>query len=210
MRNYGRRGAGGSSTTWSHLKNCVEMKSHDITAANAQITGVTGIVASLMQGIEQGNLYSERQGRKVFVSSLALNLNLEQDDAGGVFGCNFFRVLVVADKQAQATAPAYADVMDVASVSDITLAFRNLENTGRFSILYDKRHMTSSTATAGPTCRLIKVFKKWKSGLHVTYDTTDINGTDIKTNDIWLIVVGDNATAANGWMAYNCRIRYTD
>jgi hypothetical protein len=196
---------------WGHIKNCVEFKSNDGNV-NQQIGTTSGEAVSVISGIAEGTGHDERVGTRAFVSSIDVKLWLTSDTSTPDDHCDFARVMLVQDKQANgATSLTIGDLLDTASAYDKTTAFRNLENTQRFKVLYDKRFKLSSYTTAGPNCQSVNIHKKFPGGLRVTYDTSDTAGTSIKSNDVWLVFVANHATEANNpYVAGTYRVRYTD
>ena len=120
------------------------------------------------------------------------------------------RIVVYWDKQCNGAAATAAQLFDSNGNTNIT-AFRNLENVGRFRILYDKVHTMSSLGeVAGTAIPRVKQFNMYKK-VNIPLDFSGATGAiaEIRSNNVGVLVFSQN-TAANVVMSYIARVRYTD
>lgn len=212
----------------------VEKKMHVTKFEMDDVAAVTGNIASIVTGIIQGNNYEDRVGSKLYIHNFDIKGTIQGDQAGGIAQtelCDVVRVVVLIDMQSNGTTPTWADVYDMRadSITNPTDAYRNLENTSRFNILYDKRHMVKAGLTFAPTadqsgiyvpsgCKLLHIHKEFRTPIVVTYDDKgtapagqDGSSAHIRTNNIWILAAGNaGSTTDNGKFGWVCRLRYTD
>lgn len=188
-----------------------EIKNKDFqNVAGTAVTDTTGRV-DLINGIGNGDLGTERNGRKVVMTSIHLNAFIDPVD--GVTVAHLARVLIVYDRQTNATALTIAQVLIVAD----SLSFNNLDNKDRFVILMDKKFCigaydtTATTAVAqSPTNALINFHKKiW---LPVSFNATATADTvaTITTGSVYVITIGTAGVGAGGKVIWRSRIRFND
>lgn len=228
---YGRKRLRMSHSTYAPAP--VEKKMHVSKDNQGSILAAVGNTTSLVAGIAQGNGYENRVGSKTYIHSLDIKATLGGDTASLIAerDCDIARIVLFVDRQANGTTPTWADLMDTrtTSINNLTDAFRNLENTSRFQVLFDKRYMLASGIfladtpdQAGqwksPGCKLVHIHKEFRQPLVVTYDDKeaapagqDGSSPHIRTNNIWIIAVADgNNSADNPKFGFTCRLRYTD
>ena len=178
----------------------VEFKAVDTSVNIACDT--TGHVA-LLNGIARGDDINQRIGRKVVMRSMEVRVESYVTHNTGIDQNH--RVLIVFDRQCNATALTVADVLTAVDINSP----RNLTNRSRFKILYDNLHHLSSTAEPG-SHKVIDMYRRlW---LPVTFNSGD-DGTvsDIQTGSLYLVVVGNVAAGTSaGAVGGKIRIRYTD
>lgn len=177
----------------------------DITLSNA-ITipafGVTTSTLTLLNGCAQGTTAATRLGRRIKMKSLYFRFisTLAPTSTQSCFG----RVLIVYDKQSNATAPAATDVL----LADSYGSGNNLSNSSRFVTLMDKA--IPCIGTGGP--QTIH-FKKYIKLNHDVEFNTGSAGTigDIQTGSVYCLVFF-NATigVAAATTTTFSRIRFVD
>lgn len=200
----------------------VEKKMHSITEAETQIDGALGLKKSLIDGIAQGNNYDKRVGSKVFIHSIDIkgrlcgdNVTLGTEESKE---CDAVRIVLLIDQQSNGTSPEFAEVFNTTLANTPVDAYRNLQNTQRFQILYDKRHTvmpgnSSAAAFQTPGMKLIHIHKELK-GVTVQYNDIALQSglnAQIRTNNLWLYCIADSTTTSeNPKWQFNARLRYTD
>lgn len=180
-----------------------ELKAIDTTVAGANARADTTGDIALLNGCARGDDINERVGRQITIVGLQLKATSLVTAGTGVDQTH--RLLIVVDKQANATAPAITDVLDAVS----TTAFPKLENRNRFRILYDKSWVLSASAEA-QSSKMVNV--NIKGPIKVTFNNGDA-GTiaDITTNSIYALILGTEARGVTaGAIAFRCRVRYID
>ena len=177
-----------------------ELKAVD-TTINSAIDS-TGYV-HLLNGIARGDDINERNGRQVLMKSVQISWLSFATAATGVDQVH--RVVLVYDRQANATALTWNDVFGSSSIHYP----RNLENRKRFKILMDQSYVINAAGEPG-TGRVEKFYRKLAHP--VTFNAGDA-GTiaDITTGSLylmWTSSVGAGATA--GTIQGRARVRYSD
>lgn len=171
----------------------------------------------LLNATATGSDFTQRIGRRIKMKSLLLRVYLSVDAAIAASTTNLCRVLVVLDKQWNATTTAGGAVSGappVATAYNITPVLTNifinsatnLNNRDRYKILVDK-FMTISQS--GPAGGQISIYKKMN--IDVTYGGTTFDGGSIQTNAL-LIYIISNQTAGTNDASFNAtsRIRFVD
>lgn len=167
------------------------------TAANS-----TGSVV-LLNGIARGDSVSERTGRQVTMRSVYLQYELYATVGTGLN--QIHRVMLVLDKQVNATTPSVADIVSSGDVR----GFRNLDNRNRFAILIDRHYEIAQSTTTG-THQFDKIYRRLNT--ITTYNNGDAGTVaDIKTNALFLVILGsEGAGTTAGSVLHNSRVRYND
>ena len=177
-----------------------ELKSVDSTVnISADTTG--GV--QLLNGIARGDEISERNGRQVTLKSIEMRLRSRTTAGTGVDQQH--RVIVVYDRQTNAAAAGFADVLSSANV----LYPRNLENRRRFRILFDR--IIQLNATGEPNSE--KIIKWYRRLNHpVTFNAGDAGTVaDITTGSLYCMVLGTEAPGATaGTVSGRVRVRFED
>jgi len=188
---------------WANPSRGGELKFVDNVVNNAVTTAaLTFSAGTLLNGLANGSDASTRIGRKITIKSLLVRwtASLAATSTGG----SPVRILIVYDKQANATAPAITDIL----LSDSFQSQNNLSNRDRFVTLSD---VITEPISAGNNFSVSDVIYK-KLNLETMYNAGSA-GTigDITSGSIYLFQ-SQNAhiTTASGTFLANCRVRYTD
>ena len=187
-----------------------ELKFFDGTkASTATGTGGTIFNDSLVL-IQQGAGESNRIGRKCVVKSIHLRGQvLLAAKTSSNQTSDVVRIMLYWDKQTNGAAATVANILASAD-SD---AFRNLQNSGRFRILYDKWTNMSAlsgqgdgtTFAYGEVAKHFRINKRCHVPLEFDASTGAI--TDLTTNNIGVLVISQAGAAS---VEYNWRIRFSD
>ncbi len=120
-------------------------------------------------------------------------------------------MIVYLDKQTNAAAAALLTLLTTITVD----SYRNLANTGRFQILFDKTFMLNIMSQNAATTAMT-VFRQFnlnkKCAIPIEYDasaTTGAIGTQ-RSNNIGIWYVVDTSTGDTFDVIGNCRLRYSD
>ena len=181
-----------------------ELKFVDVNTAVA--VGGAGVATFgtgvLLNGLANGSDASSRIGRKINMKSIYIRWSLLFGASG--IGGGAVRVLVVYDKQANATAPAITDIL---LANDFTSP-NNLSNRDRFVTLCDYvtenislNNMLSDTGVIRKSLNLETMFNAGSAGTI----------GDITSGSVYLFIAqsGGLSTTAPVF-TYRSRIRYTD
>lgn len=211
-----RRARGGrSQANFRHLMNCVETKYKDQYQLNHQAQ-LDGNPVDLLDSITGGDdANKERIGNKIFLRSIHLNGSVAATDNVSSPICQTLRLMIVQDKMALGTTPTAAQLLDTSVAGMIpTKAYRQLDQTSRFNVLYDKKILVEKPVTdktGGVQCKNWAYSKSWPQGLHVTYDSSAGLTANIVKNNLWVFAFSDTTTNnLNPTCTFSARIRYTD
>lgn len=169
----------------------------DPTAASTAFTAGT-----LLNGIANGSDASSRIGRKCTIKSLLVRWSCELRSTSTVGGN--IRILIVYDKQANATAPVITDIL----LADAFNSPNNLSNRDRFVTLCD--YMSESISINGNATVANVIYKSLNLEEMFNAGSAGTIG-DITSGSIYMFVAqsGGIATTAPDMLA-RCRVRYTD
>lgn len=185
-----------------------EKKLIDTAAAN-YAADTTGTI-TLLNGVAQGDDYTNRQGRQFLMTSVQLRGIIAPTDT--TTGSTLVRVLVVYDAATNGAAPTITDIL-AASTSQ---AFNNLNNRDRFHVVIDETHAIgglNNTATQAysmsPTVAQIERYERLPN-VQVTNQGTGNTVASIQKGALWLVTIGDQAAASGATVSLAARVRFTD
>jgi len=182
-----------------------------------------GIIFPLsINEVKQGTGESERIGRNIlikkvmFKGTIHLNSNTQPSNATPQAAHDVLRVLVFIDKQSNGSSPGVEDILEGTVANPLNHSvnsFRNLANSKRFRILYDKRIvMNANFATVNSADQIISQRKitqfNWYLNVNIPIEFDGVDGitSEIKSNNIGvLLITADSRITFDGIY----RIRYT-
>ncbi len=193
-----------------------ELKFHDIDVNDAVVAAGavvqnTGSINLIAQGVTE----SERIGRKCTIRSINWKYRLilpELNNVATPGPSEEVRVILYLDKQANGATMA-ATGLDLLETADIH-SFRNLANSGRFQVLYDKLHVLNFQGPGGDSggnfdlaevVREYNFYKKCSFPLEFSGTTGAI--TEIRSNNLGVMTVGVSGVAK---MDGQFRLRFSD
>lgn len=197
-----------------------ELKTVDRAVTTTDIN-TTGAVV-LLNGLSLGTDYSNRIGRKVYMTSVQFSGYVQADAAAVATGAAVtsytqqVRLLIVYDRQPNGAAPAVTDVLTVAAPQ----AQLNLNNRDRFKILFDKHYVFGPVVAqaAAPTITTASepLIYNFNPMVKMTLPTIFNGGNagtvaDMSTGSLYLVAVGTTAagtTDAN--LVASSRVRFFD
>ncbi len=180
----------------------------DIAALTAagQFVPTTGTLNVLVAGVGE----SQRVGRKVIIRKILLKYNLNL--FAGISQANHedVRVILYKDKQANGAIATVTTILQ----TDNFQSFRNMENTGRYQVLYDKLHAINHAAAGGngtaiETVTTTRNYSFYKDcNIPIEYSGADGLIDKVRTNNLGILILG----ATGGVCKFEgiCRLRYTD
>lgn len=142
-----------------------------------------------------------RNGTTISVRAIEMRLSFV---VASVDGTNFMRMMVLYDKQSNATPVTVADIIKDSGAGNF-LSMKNYENRKRFRVLKDKVYRLD---TSGPNTLYTHWYKSFKSPLSVIYSEGD--ATTVIKNNIILLLVSDSTTIAHPAAAGTIRIKYNE
>lgn len=172
----------------------------NVVLATAFPTGTTTGQLLLLNGIAQGTTATSRIGRKIMMKSLLIRLAIAK--SATQTGEGAVRCMVVYDSQANATAPAVTDILQVDNISGVM----NLNNADRFKVVMDK------VFNFGAVDHTSVVYTKYKK---IALETKFNNGSagtvgDIQTGSMYLLTHNIGITTAPPIGSFYVRIRFYD
>lgn len=208
----------------------VELKYVDTARSNAALPNtITGSECDPNAGspayncinpVGQGVGSQQRIGQRYIMKGIDVNGTLTwKPEPNSDEASTEIRVLIVLDKQTNGTQLNAEDVLTSAT-SHRTNAFRNLQYTKRFQVLFDKTFTLTSTAGGegdiagahfwGEIHRQFQVHKKFTVPVQCRATNMDIQG--ITDNSLHLLAFKGNQASASGvaGIHYDARVRFTD
>ncbi len=185
----------------------LEHKFLDLSVGSNVILPTGEIITDNLTPIPQGTDEDERIGRKVTINQIFFKGNLILPETSTNSNTSdILRLVLYVDHQPNGAVPSLLDYFDVAEYD----SFRNLANTKRFTVLYDRNHtLNASAAESTQSCAFIKDLKisKPKLNIQVNYDSTLGALTELTTRAIGFMGIsqGGFIEIEGKW-----RIRYTD
>lgn len=180
------------------------------TAQSVTTPGNNGTVYTNLVVIPQGDTESMRNGRKVQLKSISIRGSLYiEPQTSTANTSDVVRIMLVQDKQANGlvfTAPM------VLAGTPTYNNFRNLANTSRFNVLYDKSFVINSVG--GVAADTFETRKVWninrKLNLPMEYDATATTGaiTTQRSNSLAILAISENGALSK--IDYTARVRYSD
>ncbi len=193
-----------------------ELKFHDVAIDDAVVASGGNIQnGGTINIIPQGVTEIQRIGRKCTVKSVHWKYRVdipEVQDAATPNTSDEVRVIMYWDKQANGATAAATDILETATIR----SFRNLANSGRFTILMDRLHVLNFTTLAshgfaadtfdqGEVVREYSFNKKCEIPIEFSAAAGTID--EIRSNNLGVLLVGLNGTA--GFLS-SFRLRFSD
>lgn len=208
-RSQARAAASGQLRTGGFFgiaNNPAEFKFFDTTKALTATATAGAIFNASLNLVPQGTTESNRLGRKMTVTKLDMKCICKLPaTVTATDTSDLVRVIVYLDKQANGATAAVADILETADI----LSFRNLANKDRFRVLHDhieEIDINSGNGTsASERVKHFHLSKSFKDGLNMEFDNTTGAITEIKSNNIGVLVISREATAS---LQYVARIRF--
>lgn len=175
-----------------YLKSMINSEKHyfDLTASgNIDTTGSV----TLLTGVAQGDDVNNRQGNSVLGKTIYLRL-ITTRVAANTNPVNFGRVIIFKDMENTGTDPTIADVLQSATV----ISPLNVDHVARYQILADRVLPLSLNGNEGSQHKFYL-----RVNDHVKY--TGSGAAAIYKNQIYMIIIGDQATNAPSW---SCASRF--
>lgn len=168
-----------------------------------------------------GSDFNNRDGRKVHVTSIRIRGRIvctNQADQTAADPSTMCRVILVMDKQTNATQLSAEDVISSGSGSEMTDGFQNPANFGRFRVLRDKRMILQNPAISydgtnieqNGISRLFQFTVNFRRPMAIHFNSTN-GGTvaDIIDNSFHLIAGCTHQGLAPS-IQYKCRVTFID
>lgn len=173
-----------------YLKGMINSEKHYFDVTGSGNVDTTGSV-NLLTGVAQGDDVNNRNGNSILGKTIFLRVLLTRV-AANTNPVNFCRILVVKDMENTGTDPAISDIL----ASATTISPLNVDHTSRYQVLADRVVPLSANGREGSQHKFyIRVND------HVKY--TGSGGAAIYKNQIYMMLIGDQATNAPSWSSYS-------
>jgi len=196
----------------------VEKKVVDIVYATYAVEE-TGTVLTLLNGCAPGSQNFNRIGRKINMKSLQIRGMIYNTDLS--VGARLIRMIVVYDKQANGTAPTYANIVTSNDISGATSSTAydmvNLNNRERFEIIRDKcwvfgplQNTTDQSLAGDSQVACLNEFIPLKN--RQTIYNAGAAGTvgDIASGSLYVFWIANTANATGSSVQCSYRMRFVD
>lgn len=191
-----------------------EVKFLDTNISSTDITSTGVIVSNCLNAIPVGTGDSQRIGKEVKTLKLMYRGYSRIPNQSSLLRTTVdHRYIVYLDKQANGAAATVTNILSAATWN----AFRNLDNTKRFQILYDQNHRIDCTGVgSGPVSgrgeKTIKFFIDIRVPLTFSASTPDV--TDMTQNNLGLLVIASDDLGGGSGGDYSLvvgkfRLKYT-
>ncbi len=192
-----------------------ELKFHDIAVDDAVIAQA----GTIQNGgsiclIGQATTESTRIGRKCTVKAIQWKINLQRiaNSSSTTPSPETVRMMMYLDKQANGATVAALDILE----TDSFQSFRNLANTSRFRILFDRTYTFNETAGAGngtandwpATAKNLTFYKRCNIPLEFSGVANPSVITELRSNNIGVICWSQNGDVSA--MVSSVRLRFSD
>lgn len=169
--------------------------------------------AILLNDVAQNVSATGRIGNQIVIKSILVRgcLSLPTEDDGDITYSQCVRIMIIKDRQANGAVPVITDVLAAPVSGNPVTQPMNLDYRSRFKVLCDRHYVLSGGTNAAEY-----FFQYYSKRKHViTYTGNTGTAAAIKTNAIWLLLLGPGAnggTVTNRphFSAWNARIRFVD
>jgi len=190
-----------------------ELKFFDTAIGMSNITNVYAEATNLipcLNIIPQSDTQSGRDGRRIWVKSIHIRLRIIGNPAA-VEPLQFMRVVLYLDRQCNGASVTAAQILQQVSIN----GFRNIENTQRIQILYDRVHnitpvgVNLASTTQIPGTKHVKWNKK--CNIPIDYDSTVTTGvlTSVRANNLGILYYPESSTDTMDILGF-CRLRFDE
>ncbi len=188
-----------------------ELKFHDLDITDADVAVNGTIIEPSCNLIAQGVTESQRIGRKCTIKSINWRFNIQLDNGVATQTTGeTVRIILYLDKQANGAAATVTAILE----ADDYQSFNNLANKSRFRTLMDRTfdlnvQAASGNGTTDDTSRFAvnDAFYK-KCNIPIEYDSTTGALTEIRSNNIGVLILGRFGTQAS--FLSKMRLRFSD
>lgn len=186
-----------------------EKKYYDTTSGGTNST--SGAVIALTSGIQRGTAENQRIGGSVLLKNDLFRLNVYANTSAGT-ALEQGRLIIFENLEDEnGTAPTIADVLQNTTAGLSLLSPLNMNNAGRFKIIYDKQFTIQQT-------KPVHIIDKWFTfgmdknsmgvrtvGHHAKWDSSD----NTESGHLYAILLGNTNTNPSSYTLTN-RLRFID
>lgn len=189
-----------------------ELKFHDVDLDDA-VVAAAGTITGTINAIAQGVTESTRVGRKCTLKSINWRWRTYAPEADAVANPaqpDIIRIILYLDKQCNGAAAAVTDILETANYN----SFRNLANSGRFTILLDRYVNVNYLTLASDGAGVVSSSENTRAGSYykrcnipIEFSSTTGVITEIKSNNLGVCLLSVNGT---GGFESKIRLRFSD
>lgn len=168
----------------------------------------TAGVFNLLNGVAQGDDYTNRTGRQIYMDSLSFLFSAEPNTASTSPNGDILRIILFIDNQANGSTPATTDLLEAAGYLDQY----NENNSERFSILLDhmipleaNSYAAGALTTGDPKFHIFS--REVDLNTFTIFNNTGATAAAITTGSLWFFCI----SAYGSWNAsFNSRVVFFD
>lgn len=178
---------------------------------------------TLLNALAQGAGPKQRIAQRIMMKSIHLKFTMTGPGYGAANAAfalyGFIRVMLVLDMQPNSQTMTLAQLLEDTTTGIGITSSINMDNAARFKVLYDKRFMITPSTIIGASnfvqttmagAQYDEVYIKLNHEVFYA-DTNAGDITDIKTNALFLVLVGSNPDAGEQpGVSFYTRLRYVD
>lgn len=178
----------------------VEWKENDneLSVVNQTTTPQLIRLTDIAQGLDD----NQRIGNGILMKSLQMKIKASKSTAEPQNG--ILKFWLVCDKDADGVDPTFAQIFkDPTAPADRIIALRNEDLMSRFVIIKEWKMVFKTDDTV----KEMNIYEKLN--IHCKYDASAAGTANARENQLWLVMVSDQATYGNV-VSIQKRLRYTD
>ncbi len=188
----------------------VELKFSDTILSTSPISSAGDIAIQTLNAVSQGTGESDRIGRNIIIYKVMFKgtINLPDQPIASA-GSDKVRFILYWDKQTNGTPATVAQILETTQIN----SFRNLANSKRFRILYDRVHTLNSSGISTTSADVFATIEmkrhlEWyvNTKIPIEFDSTTGGLSEMKSNNLGILLITNNALIA---LDGRFRIRYT-
>ncbi len=175
-----------------------------------------GAIHASINLIPQNITESGRIGRKCVVKKIGWKWNIVKPTTANItLGHAIVRMICYKDKQCNGAAAVPSTNVGILASANYQ-SFRNLANTGRFTILYDKTFDLNVLASAGDgtanDSSSLSLSGEWYKDCNIPLEFDNTTGaiTEIRSNNIGFLFISLNGVNTSVSIDSKVRIRFSD
>jgi len=227
-RKRGRTGVTGLSAAEHRTLNAMKrLIKSDIKYIDQEVAAGTevfelGSAYLATSEIPQGTGKSKRAHDFVMVKGIEGKFEFTANASAST--CQNLRMMLVLDTQTNGkgfvasgkTAPEWDinDILVVGAAGQTSTAPRNLDQTGRFRILHQRKFVMDADASSGKRCKQVNFSKYFKTPIKVDYKANSSTGViaNIQDNALWVLICSDDTTVSTHgpYVRGQIRCKYMD
>lgn len=187
-----------------------ELKFFDTIRGQGNIQPGGTIFSPSLNLIPQGTTESERIGRKCTLKTISIKGQTIKAATTTVNGtADRVRWIIYLDTQTNGGAATVLNILETADIE----SFRNLAESSRFKILYDRTIATNCHAGSGDAGedfgRYVYNFNfNKRCNIPLEFSSTTGVITELRSNNIGILIISEDTDLAS--VKYTCRVRFSD